>query len=213
MLGARLSVLCLLWLALMFVARQIRQEWRVEQTEKARMSWSEADSYLSRDPASLAPRAALGLSLKLAKAASVQADATTRLAQLKLSRELLGQAVQARPRWGEAAVVDAYLSHLQWGATDRRTLRAFSRSLKEAPYLKTSANWRIRFGALSWAHLDPQTRAHIVNEARWVAKNARSDALRVKTLLGSGEASRAFYGPVGTKAGAVPEKKAPQRPF
>lgn len=192
-LAARLVLLCLLWLALMFAARQVRQEWRVLETEAGRTgNFFDQDGDLVVTPDKLPPRAALSLALEMARTSPTLVDVDLREAQLVQTERLLARARRARPRWGEAETVAAYISLLHHGPNDHRTLDAFGRSLRFAPYLRAASTWRIRFGAEHWARLDSEAQHHVIDEARWVSHNAGSDALLVKALLGTGAAARAF---------------------
>lgn len=191
--GVRLCLLGLMGIALLVAVQLARQEAQLAQAERQFQRGSGADTGSSVPKlVTASPRLCLLLALSKAKAASVERDSALRRTHLALANALVERAINARPGWGEAWVVKAYISFLEHGADDPVTHYAYAASLEKAPYLRESADWRIRFGAVQWDKLDGMTRERLLNEAQWTANTARSDALRVTRLLGTGEAGKAF---------------------
>ncbi|CAH0356471.1 MAG: hypothetical protein WA085_10095 [Sphingobium sp.] len=191
--GVRLCLLGLMGIALLVAVQLARQEGQLASVERQVGSQWRTDT-LGTLPklATASPRLCLVLALSKAKAATMEQDYPSRRAHLALANALVERAINARPAWGEAWVVKTYILFLEYGPNDPATLNAYAASLKSAPYLRDSAYWRIRFGAVHWNKLDRTTRERVLNEAQWTANIARSDAMRVTRLLGTSGAANAF---------------------
>jgi hypothetical protein len=99
-------------------------------------------------------------------------------------------AIDARPHWGQAWVVKAYIEALRTGAEHRHlSLVALSRSYSDAPFLRDAAGWRIRYAFLHWDALDAFVRGRAIEEAVWLA---RVDATMRKSVFASARASQAY---------------------
>ncbi|MGK2911655.1 MAG: hypothetical protein ACSLE1_17905 [Sphingobium sp.] len=120
--------------------------------------------------ASSTPR--LLLSDALYRARSLQtAEGVDRDAKLaELSRQA-DSVIKARPRWGQAWVVKAYIESLTDGAEHRQaSLVALSRSYADAPFLRDASTWRVLYGLAHWDELDAFVRQRVIEEATWLVR-------------------------------------------
>ena len=140
-------------------------------------------------PARLALVSAL-LNARFASAAppgSREREALLRQADATLSR-----ALTVRPEWGAAWVVRTYINYLERGLHHPATQAAFVRSYRTGPYLRDSADWRLRFARASWADLDTMTRDQVIDEAVWLSGRGRVMYWNVYIRLGGTPAYPAY---------------------
>lgn len=116
------------------------------------------------------PRLNLALALLYAQQASRQPRGPMRTATLARARERADRAGEARPVWGEALLVQAYIASLD----PRRSAEAIDllgRSYQAAGFLSGSEAWRVGYGIAHWHALQPATRDHVIEEAVWLARH------------------------------------------
>lgn len=102
----------------------------------------------------------------LRRAKGPDRDAT--LAALSRQADL---AIEARPHWGQAWVVKAYIESLQQGPDHRHfALVGLSRSYADSPFLRDAAGWRVMFALNHWDELDAFVRGRAIEEAVWLSR-------------------------------------------
>lgn len=111
------------------------------------------------------PRAQVDRALLLGRSSAMAPAPHDALASR--ARALVDRALTARPDWGEALVVSAYLASLDHGGT-RRALADLANSYTGAPYLREAGLWRIGFALRHWDAVGPTTRLHVLDEAIWL---------------------------------------------
>lgn len=120
--------------------------------------------------ASSAPRLLLSDAIYRARALRAEKDAgrDAHLAEISGQIDL---AINARPRWGQAWVVKAYIESLMGGADHRQvSLVALSRSYADAPFLRDASAWRVLYGLAHWDELDMFVRQRVIEEATWLVR-------------------------------------------
>lgn len=141
--------------------------------------------------AASSPRADVYDAIRLARDASGQppgSDRRTALLQLAKSATAAGTA--ARPGWGEAQVVRAYVEGL--AGDNRQAVNALSASYESAPYIRHSAFWRIGFGVTHWQDLGPATQARVVDEGLWLRSVAPERRDEINAFLRNSPAYLTF---------------------
>jgi hypothetical protein len=98
----------------------------------------------------------------------------------------------AMPHSGEAALTMAYAYVMRDGAGSPMALRHFMQSYVIHPYLRDSAEWRLRYAVLHWHRLDPATRAAVANEGRWLRRLASNGHTHIYVLTGGSPVWRAI---------------------
>ena len=142
-------------------------------------------------PSELPARAALIEGLIQARMAA-RLSGALRARRLASAHLFLARAMGARPEWGEAWVVAAYIALLEQGAAAPETRTAFAHSLRAAPYLYDSAPWRISYGLQFWPLLDTETRTRIVREAVWLGRLGPTNAKMVGAMVSGTPAAQAY---------------------
>ena len=115
-------------------------------------------------------RARIADALLLARRAAPLAPSPVRRSLLARAAQDIAAVTNARPDWGEAWAVCAYVAALRGGAGSPQARRALVRSYDDAPFLRHSAAWRTRLGFALWPVLGESTRERLVNEAVWLAR-------------------------------------------
>lgn len=132
---------------------------------------------------SLPPRAALSLASMAARSANLARSPDERMVQLRTARHFVNLAVAARPHWGNACVVDTYVTFSESGLDDPRTLDAIKRSYDCARFLEQAGDWRMQAGIGAWPRLDNNVRQHLLDESAWMAGRSAADYERVMRIL------------------------------
>ena len=150
--------------------------WRAEQTASAQslaLARGDHDAAVAEeraDASGAAPRAQVYHALMLARTASV-AQPPRRQSLLNAAARSIAIAERARPDWGEALVIDAYIGTLAEGdALSARTIAVLSASYRAAPYLHDAGAWRARAGLALWSRLPADAQGHVIDEAVWTAR-------------------------------------------
>ncbi|MDX3909292.1 MAG: hypothetical protein QHC67_05680 [Sphingobium sp.] len=148
-----------------------------------------AEPSVARVDASSPPRLLLSDAIYRARALQVSGS-PSRDSDLAALSHQVDLAIDARPHWGQAWVVKAYVEALQTGSDHRHlSLVALSRSYSDAPFLRDAAGWRVRFAFLHWDELDAFVRGWAIEEAVWLA---RVDATMRKSVFASARTSQAY---------------------
>jgi hypothetical protein len=170
--GRSAAIVALLIAALLPVGLSVHDEWTVSKALADRDRQASGEGFVSPSaglrPDALPPCAAMIDASILARSA-VTKTGEERADLLGRALRLLAPALAARPKWGEAWALAAYIAVLAHGADDAGARAALVRSYADAPYLVDSALWRIRYGLSLWSALDPGTRVRVVREAIWLA--------------------------------------------
>lgn len=115
------------------------------------------------------PRALVTRALILAREASDAKTGPDRDRSITQAQAAIDDALVARPAWGEARAVAAYVGSL--GGTSgaaQPSLQSFAASYVDAPFLRGAAGWRIGYGVAHWAQLSTGTRNDVLNESFWL---------------------------------------------
>lgn len=184
--------------ALIFSAWQLYSEFQVARSDK--LVREQTDNLASRLPLrmpaeatspSAIPRVGANRALALSRYAAQVPDPHARAAMLDNAVASARHAAQARPAWGEAWMIAAYVSSLRDGGASPAALDALSRSYLGARYLRHAAAWRLQMGQAGWRALPPVTRAAIVDEAVFLGRHSSELHRLTLDLMRSGPA----YGP------------------
>ncbi|MDO7844594.1 hypothetical protein [Sphingomonas immobilis] len=127
--------------------------------------------------------------LAIARGYAALADGDTQMRMAKAGLIHARRAIAARPAWGEAEVLRAYLADTAGDAGEAR--RALADSYVQ-PYLRRSALWRIGYAARDWAALDPAVREAVLREAVWYGTIEHADRRAVEKILGDSAAAARF---------------------
>ena len=132
------------------------------------------------DPAAT-PRLLLASALLHASRAASAPSSTERSGLLHRAERETAAFAAARPYWGEAEVVQAYVASQ---SPDRleQAVAAYGRSYASSPFLRQAAVWRVEFGIAHWARLDAATRAAMVNEAVWLFRLQPDQRVRLTDI-------------------------------
>ncbi len=138
----------------------------------------------------LPPRAEVIDALILARAAAADRFPHERVRLLAQARSTIASAMAARPDWGDAQLVSAYIGLIPSpGHPDRAVLRDFAASYRNAGFLHDAAQWRSTTGFILWPLLDQASRAHVVDEAVVIARLAPEDR---QSIFAAARASPAY---------------------
>lgn len=121
-------------------------------------------------PGAYPPRARVADALLLARQAQLSQSAPERQALLDRAALEIAIASAARPHWGEAWAIAAFVDGLRFGDSSAAARHALVRSYADAPYLRYAGGWRVRTGFATWPALDPETRRRLIDEAVWLAR-------------------------------------------
>lgn len=125
---------------------------------------------LAKVGASSPPRLLLSDALYRARALRRATGPDREAALTALSRQT-DLAIEARPHWGHAWVVKAYIESLRQGPDHRLlALAALSRSYADSPFLRDAAGWRVTFALGHWDELDAFVRKRAIEEAVWLSR-------------------------------------------
>lgn len=171
------TLVALLLGGLCIAALTLRDEWNVALSQRAldaqmlaiQQRGDPPPPPTSRIDPALPARAQINHALYLARSADFL-PSPERKAMLDEAAAAVGRAVIARPHWGEAWTVSAFVHAQRHGVANIQVQRAFARSYADAPYLRHSARWRTRFGLESWPMLTAETRRRVINEAIWLTR-------------------------------------------
>lgn len=124
-------------------------------------------------PGALPPRAEVIDALILARAAAADRSPQGRVLLIGQARSMIDWAMAARPDWGDAQLVSAYIGLVRGsGQPDTAILRDFAASYRNAGFLRDAAQWRSTTGFILWPQLDERSRAQVVDEAVLLARLA-----------------------------------------
>lgn len=186
-----LILLLMLWQAL----GSLRDEMLIHSAIKARDVQAAGGPATGRTvklaQTGLPARAALVDALVQARTAA-RLTGILRARRLASAHALLAQAMVARPEWGDAWIVAAYIALLERGEAAPETRAAFAHSLRAAPYLYDAAPWRIRYGLQLWPLLDAETHTSVVREAIWLGRLGPTNARMVGAMMAGTPAARAY---------------------
>ena len=115
------------------------------------------------------PRALVQAALFKARLAEAS-DGGSRDALLEEAQRYLDGARIARPQWGEAEIVSAYIASLKGSGHGPAQDRSLALSYRYAPYLRGSAPFRIRLGLQRWDALPPDVKERLIDEAVWYSR-------------------------------------------
>lgn len=149
-----------------------RYEQAVEAQALALARGDPAPSGLDLLDKNLPPRAQLYRALLLARRAANAADPARRDALVDVATDALARAQRARPGWGEALVVKAFICSLEEGEPGGRTAVTLAESYRHVPFLRDGGAWRARTGLTLWDRLPAAPRARVVEEAVWLGRLA-----------------------------------------
>lgn len=99
---------------------------------------------------------------------------------------------RARPKWGAYWAVRAYISALRDGERAPATVAQISRSWRETPYLRQSAEWRTGYMMRNWDLLPADAQTIAVREAVWLARSDYDQLDRVMAWVRESDAYRPF---------------------
>lgn len=120
--------------------------------------------------AASSPRLILSDAIYRARALKPQAGPGQDMLLASLSRQT-DLAISARPHWGQAWVVKAYIESLgNTPETRQSSLTALSRSYADAPFLRDASAWRVMYGLAHWDELDIFVRQRLIEEATWLVR-------------------------------------------
>lgn len=180
----RSLILCL---ALVFLASLplIRDEWRVHRASiRLATAQNREQGGSPAEPADSGPaRASLLNGLTLVQLAARQTDPRERKALLNQADAAFARAETGRPHWGDVTIGRVYGAVVAGRAMNPATIQAFARSYAQAPYVRGSVLWRLRYGALTWSRLDPATRNHVLDEAIWLSMLGPANYMRAWSAL------------------------------
>jgi len=83
---------------------------------------------------------------------------------------LLAQVRVIRPAAPGATLQEVRADLIRFGRPRTATLAAFSRSYRQAGFMRDEGLWRIAFAALYWRDLSEPTHKAVVDEALWLAR-------------------------------------------
>jgi hypothetical protein len=119
------------------------------------------------------------------------ADERQRLS--KAAQDYVGRAARARPNWGEACVAQVFIGYVRQDSNED-TAAELARSYRCAPFASRGAAWRLHFAASKWPILNEETRAHVIDEAVWLARGSRPDQdKQVRLLLKTSSEAYKWY--------------------
>lgn len=197
--AARTATVVLLVAMLAPAAIALRDElsvWRMREVQRAQEAtrltavlapWDGSDA--DRIP----PRAAMIRALVEARLAFAADTPARRSILIANAHQYLDRALAARPRWGEARVVQTYLAFVDKGPGSPEAHDAFGRSYIADAFLPQSGSWRVRFGIDQWGRIDAVLRNRVVEEAAWLASlSPANEAAILEAVRPNPEAMRAL---------------------
>lgn len=174
----RWTALALLGAAGLASITVLRSEWTVREAERAlaqqdlalRRGEQTAAPRRQHIAPSLPPRTQMLKALYLARVAMQANPPTERRGMLDEASVAIERALHARPDWGEAWAVGAFIRSLREGPNAPGTRLALARSYAGAPYLRHAGQWRVATGLGAWSILPPGTRQRVIDEGVWLAR-------------------------------------------
>lgn len=127
-------------------------------------------------------RGQLYSAIRLAHSATKLAMGPRRDAVLAAADQRYRVSRAARPVWGEADMVGAYIASLQGKAGERRLLDRLTASYRGSPYLRLSAGWRVSAALPLWSQLPSDVQLRVADEAVLEARRSRAARRQVFAL-------------------------------
>ncbi|WP_339347301.1 hypothetical protein [uncultured Sphingomonas sp.] len=166
-------------------------------TGEGRIAAADARAQRAQAPAAAAappsilhpPRAIFAEALATARAALRERDAQERRALLDDADRRATMAAAARPAWGEAWALAAWVRGLRDGSDSAAARDALSASYRATPFLRHAGAWRIGRAFATFDLIDTQVRARAVREAVWLM---RIDPELVAPVMASARGSSAY---------------------
>lgn len=113
--------------------------------------------------------AAVANGLFLARQASFMDDSPARTAILDHVIAMVEPLRKRKAYWADASTTLAYAYGLK-NVRDPRFAAMLAQSYEDAPYLRSSAYWRLHAGLTIWDRLDPRAQQRVVDEAVWFTR-------------------------------------------
>lgn len=129
------------------------------------------------------PAALLADALFLARAAQFSHDTRQRKALLDRAATELAVIVNARPHWGEAWVMIAFVEALREGEDAPSARYALERSYAETPYLPHAVVWRVAYSLRHWNSFSATTQEKILNEDVWLMHSGRDAGVHKSMMI------------------------------
>lgn len=164
---------------------------------EARVDTADARAQRALSPAGAAsgpsllhpPRAIFAEALATARAAQRERDAQERRDLLDDADRRATMAASARPAWGEAWALAAWVRGLRDGSDSAAARDALSASYRATPFLRHAGAWRVGRAFATFDLLNAQVRARAVREAVWLM---RIDPDLVAPVMASARGSSAY---------------------